>query len=141
MNAIVGGVIGGLAAILSFLSLWFWYRRRHWRMQSSNRRDTLQPFSLTEHQMAQTGSNPQEPPLPRRITTVIAGGKRIVRHVLPTTREREARSRSRYEVDAGPADSRTDGGETMPPQYEQVFREPAAGIQAEESAQRTRKGR
>lgn len=145
VQAIVGGVIGGFSVILCILTVWLWYRRKLQRMQPSNGRDALQPFPLSEPHMVQTGS-PQELPVPRRIvTTVITGGKRIVRNVFPETRDREARSRNRYEIDAGPVDAEggSDVGETMPPQYEQVFRSPAGNQEGNSTgdtgARRTRK--
>jgi hypothetical protein len=126
---IVGGVIGGLAAILglSFLILWY-YRRR--RIQSLRRKTTaaLEPLFTQTPPMTQAMTAPVIP-RPTRVATILrlSNGKRVVRNIVPGTNlQTEPPQMGQYEIDAGPVNEGDINGigEALPPQYEQVFRGP-----------------
>lgn len=130
VGAIVGGVIGGLAILLVALSLWFWC----WKRKQKARKDLVDNAS-PDPALAEARPQPREMSGP--YSTIVRptvysqrtkGGNASSSH---WSRPSESSSewtlaasssgrRTRREVDAGPVEGSE--VETLPPEYEQVFR-------------------
>jgi hypothetical protein len=138
IGAIVGGIIGGLTALLAILTVWYWCWRKRRRAQEdlSSKGDFDPQPQFTS--FAGTVSTSESPPSPR--TGEAAHTKR--RHIYSIRGERMGHVHEssfsssdqtilprnsatvRREADAGPLSSQNAQSEeyTLPPEYEQVFR-------------------